>query len=141
VWCVVGLPVCMLLLQTVTPDAGPPGAPTDVESYVGPNSDTVAITWQAPVTDGGSPVTQYCVVEQQDQVPPMCQPSADEMLDSVAGLPYGGHYVFGVLAGNECVSVLEGPACPTMAPCLAHSFFLMHTPHSISFTRAQGIPK
>jgi hypothetical protein len=121
VWCVVGLPVC-IVLQTVTPDPEPPGAPTDVESYVGPSSGTVGITWQSPMTDGGSPITQYCVVEQQDQVPPMCQPSADEMLDSVAGLSYGGHYVFGVLAGNECVFALHGDASSTNAPFLARFF-------------------
>lgn len=87
--------------QAVTPEAGPPGPPTDVTSSVQPDVGTVVVTWKPPVRDGGSPVTQYCVVEQADQVPPSCQPSGGEDLDVVGSLQLGGRYVFGVFAANE----------------------------------------
>lgn len=90
---------------TVTP-LGTPGAPQGVGASPGDGQARVA--WQAPLTNGGSPITGYTVVAVQD-VSKGCT-TTGALLCTVAGLVNGSAYSFRVTASNA-----QGAGTPSAA--------------------------
>ena len=75
----------------------PPSAPQNVSASAGSGSAT--ITWEAPASDGGSPITEYVVTGAPGDV--TCTASAPELRCEITGLTEGDTYVFSVVAKNE----------------------------------------
>lgn len=82
--------------------ASVPGAPTSVSATAGDGAAT--ISWQAPASDGGSPITLYTVTSTPDGK--KCT-STGALTCSIGGLTNGTGYVFTVKARNVAG---EGPA-------------------------------
>ena len=92
--------------NAVTPTAAltVPSAPTNAVATAGDAEATV--TWQAPVSDGGSPITSYTVTS--DPVGPTATtPDGSTLTATVTGLTNGIPYTFTVTATN---AVGAGPA-------------------------------
>jgi hypothetical protein len=106
-WSVVSLlfpGLCSMCVQSVTPAPGSPGPPTEVVSRnLAGVLGVVHTQWLAPGSDGGAPVTRYCVVDQEGWVPVGCVPSTEGPVGSInlTGLVPGTAYLFGVFAANE----------------------------------------
>jgi titin len=88
---------------TPKPAANVPGAPTNVTAAAGDASATVS--WTAPVSDGGSPVTAYSVISLPGGLQAVV--SAPSTTAKVTGLTNGTAYTFTVTASNLIGS---GPA-------------------------------
>jgi hypothetical protein len=93
--------------NSVTPVAPPPptvpDAPTNVTATAG--DTTATVSWTAPVSNGGSPITSYTVTS--DPVGGTATPTgATSAL--VTGLTDGTSYTFTVIANNA-----EGPSDPS----------------------------
>ena len=95
----------LLRLPTV---AFVPGAPSGVKG-AGYNT-AVVVTWTAPRTDGGSPITGYAVTASPGGT--TCS-TAGALSCKVSGLTNGTPYTFTVRAGN---AVGQGPASPASSP-------------------------
>lgn len=94
----------------VTPKgAAPP--PTGVNAAV--VKDAVVVSWTAPVSNGGAPLTQYLVTS--DPPGGSCQAAGTALKCSVAGVEVGATYTFTVSAVNE--SGTSAPSAPS-APLL-----------------------
>ena len=96
-------------LTVVGPGAATvPGAPTNVSAVAGSGQATV--TWNAPASDGGSPITGYTVTSSPSggTATPTGPTSAN-----VTGLTNGQSYTFTVRASN---SVGPGPASAASIP-------------------------
>jgi Fibronectin type III domain len=104
-----------------TPPVGatPPGAPTGVNGA--PLDHAVAVSWTAPASDGGSPITGYRItpyIGATAQAPVLTGSNATNF--TVAGLVNGTTYTFTVAAvnaaGNGPDSAASGPVTPQPAP-------------------------
>ncbi|MHB1930045.1 MAG: fibronectin type III domain-containing protein [Acidimicrobiales bacterium] len=97
----------------VTP-AGVPSIPTGVTATGGDGQAT--LTWAAPVSDGGSPLTGYLVTPSLNGVPQSTitfGPAADTT--TITGLTNGATYTFVVAATNAVGSSdPSGPSAPVM---------------------------
>ncbi|MGZ6804250.1 MAG: fibronectin type III domain-containing protein, partial [Nocardioidaceae bacterium] len=82
-----------------------PAAPTGVSVTTGNGSATV--TWSAPSTDGGSPVTSYVVGDGDSGTPNQVVQAAQARTATFTGLTNGRTYTFSVTAAN---AVGTGPA-------------------------------
>ena len=101
------------------PGITPPGAPTAVNGD--PLDRAVALTWTAPATNGGSPITRYRItpyVGSTPQAPVVTASSATNF--TVAGLTNGTAYRFRVAAvnaaGNGPDSAQSALVTPVPAP-------------------------
>jgi titin len=95
----------------VTPNPLPPSAPGNVTSRSGNGGAT--LTWKAPSSDGGSPITGYVVTPYlagTAQAPVTFGSTATSQV--VGGLANGGSYTFSVQAVNGTGT---GPASPQSA--------------------------
>jgi hypothetical protein len=89
-----------------------PGAPTGVTAVAG--STRATVSWTAPASDGGSPVTGYVVTPIRNGVAQAPSSfSSTATTQEVAGLVNGGPYTFVVAAVN---AVGTGPASTPSAP-------------------------
>ncbi|MGA3147456.1 MAG: HD domain-containing phosphohydrolase, partial [Acidimicrobiales bacterium] len=92
-----------------------PGAPSGVSATAG-NADAV-VTWTAPASDGGSPVTGYTVVAGDSTTSAnggeACSWTTGPLTCTVTGLTNGDTYSFTVWATN---SVGVGPSSPASNP-------------------------
>jgi hypothetical protein len=79
----------------MTPSA--PGSPTDVTAEL-TGADTVLVSWTAPLSDGGSPVTGYIVTSDPDGI--VVVVGAGETTATVSGLSAGTLHTFTVQATN-----------------------------------------
>ena len=89
------------------PGATVPGAPTGVSGLA--RDHAVALTWNAPSSDGGSPISGYRItprIATGDTLDPVFTPYADTSY-TVTGLTNGTAYTFTVAATNAAGS---GPA-------------------------------
>ena len=94
--------------QAVTPQ-GPPGPPTGVVAV--PGNTTAIVFWDAPGSDGGSPITEYEVVS--DPAGQGETVDGSTLQATVAGLTNGVAYGFVVTAAN---AVGAGPQSATSTP-------------------------
>lgn len=95
----------------VTP-SGPPPAPTGVTAVVGDGQSTV--TWTAPASDGGSPITGYTVTASNGAT---CT-TGGELSCTVTGLPNLQAVTFTVTATNAAGT---GPASEATEAVVPHS--------------------
>jgi fibronectin type 3 domain-containing protein len=95
------------LSNLVTPVAAP-GAPTGVSAIAGDGQATVS--WTAPSSDGGSPISSYTVTSSSDQ---SIMVSDSETSAVVSGLIDGDSYTFTVVATNGVGDSLpSSPSAP-----------------------------
>lgn len=81
----------------VTPAAPTvPGTPTGVQAQ--PGGGSVTVTWKAPATDGGSPITSYVVTAVPGGA--SCTVAAPATSCTITGLTPGASYTFAVVARN-----------------------------------------
>jgi hypothetical protein len=80
-----------------------PGAPTNVTATAG--DTTATVSWTAPVSNGGSPITSYTVVASPDDG---TVTFTGATAASVTGLTDGQQYTFTVVANNA-----QGPSNPS----------------------------
>ena len=105
--------------NAVTP-TGVPGAPTAVVGTRG--NTTVALSWTAPIVDGGTPITSYTI---QVRVAGAVVATATSTGTSttITGLTNGTAYTFRVLAtnanGSGALSVASAAVTPASAPTVA----------------------
>jgi hypothetical protein len=104
-----------------TPDAGTdagtdsgvpatvPGAPTTVTATAG--NGQAAVSWQAPASDGGRPITRYTVVTSPGGASLTVGPGS--LSATVTGLSNGTAYTFTVFATN---AVGQGPSSASSDP-------------------------
>ncbi len=99
--------------------ATPPGAPTGVAGT--PLDRAVSVSWTAPASDGGSPITGYTItpyIGTTAQAPVQTGSAATSF--TVAGLTNGTAYTFTVsarnAAGNGSSSTASAPVTPQPAP-------------------------
>ncbi len=104
---------------TPPPGATPPGAPTNVVGS--PLDRAVSVSWTAPASDGGSPITGYRItpfIGTTAQSPVLTGSAATNF--TVAGLTDGTAYTFKVsasnAAGNGSDSAASAPVTPQPAP-------------------------
>jgi hypothetical protein len=85
-------------IAQVTVSAGPsaPGAPTSVFGVAG--NAQVAVSWAAPASDGGAPITGYTVTASPDGA--TCSWTTGPLTCTVPGLANGTPYTFTVAATN-----------------------------------------
>ncbi len=104
-----------------TPPAGatPPGAPTGVAGS--PLDKAAAVSWTAPASDGGSPITGYRItpyIGSTAQTPVLTGSASTTF--NIAGLTNGTTYTFTVAAlnaaGSGPASTASGPVTPQPAP-------------------------
>jgi hypothetical protein len=98
----------------VTPAATVPGAPTNATATAGPGSATVS--WQAPASDGGSPITQYTVTSSPDGITATVNGST--LTANVTGLTNGTTYTFTVTATNALGTGSPSAASNAVTPQL-----------------------
>ncbi|HEY7148810.1 MAG TPA: fibronectin type III domain-containing protein [Gaiellaceae bacterium] len=97
------------------PGAQPPGAPTGVNGS--PLDRAVSLTWNAPASDGGSPITGYRItpyVGATAQDPVMTGSAATTFV--VAGLVDGVGYTFRVAAINAAGIGADSTPSPLITP-------------------------
>ena len=101
--------------NSVTPQAPTvPGAPTNVSASAG--NATATVSWAAPASDGGSPITSYTVSSFTGGVPAGLSASVvggGQNTALVAGLTNGVTYSFSVHATN---AIGDGPESAQSAP-------------------------
>jgi hypothetical protein len=102
---------------TVTP-ATVPGAPSIVT--VTPGNATATVTWTAPSSDGGSPVTAYTVVAADSTTPlnggETCTWTAGPLTCTLTGLTNGDNYTFTVTATNAVGTGAASSPSTTVTP-------------------------
>lgn len=91
--------------------AGVPGAPTAVSGV--PGNGQVQVSWSAPVSDGGSPVTGYTVLATPGGL--SCQTIGDTTC-TVVGLTNGTVYRFTVTASNSNGAGLPSTSSVAVTP-------------------------
>ncbi len=105
--------------NAVTPDSVP-GMPTNVVATAGVAS--AAVTWSAPVSDGGSPITGYTVIAADSTTPAnghqACNWTSGPLSCTVTGLTNGDSYTFTVTATN---GVGTGPASAASSSVTPHA--------------------
>jgi Fibronectin type III domain len=98
--------------NSVTPAAGTPGIPTMLPAVAG--DTTVTVNWQAPFSNGGSPITGYTVQSVGDGGAYNWTGLATTIV--MTGLTNGNPYSFTVYAtnaaGNSAVSAASGAVMP-----------------------------
>jgi len=98
--------------SAVTP-ALPPGAPTNASASAAPGQATVSFT--APASDGGSPITGYTVTSSPGGLTGTCSASPC----TVTGLTDGTSYTFSVHATNAVGSSAESAPSAAVTPVSA----------------------
>ena len=95
-----------------------PGAPTGVSATLG-NSQAV-VTWVAPVSNGGSPITGYTVTSSPAVTAPVGCTNINALTCTFSGLTNGTAYTFTVIAinaaGNSLVSSPSSAVTPRTVP-------------------------
>jgi hypothetical protein len=105
----------------------PPGPPLQVTATAG--NSIAAVTWQAPASDGGSPITSYTVTTlpgtQGAAVPAPVTVPASTTTTMVNGPTNGATYMFTVTATNAIgtgpASVASNPVTPVLQPALPNN--------------------
>ena len=92
-----------------------PGAPTAPQAAAG--TESAAVSWTAPASDGGAPILAYTVTAVEDSTKTCTTtatlPSAPALSCTVTGLTPGATYTFTVTARN---GVGTGPASAATSP-------------------------
>jgi len=81
-----------------------PGAPTNVKAVYTNTTGFARITWNAPTSTGGSPITSYTLISN----PPGISSTVTDIEANLGGFTYGTPYTFTVRATNS-----EGSSAPS----------------------------
>jgi predicted phage tail protein len=105
----------MMLSSPAEAQAKKPDAPTDVTVKAG--NKKVAVSWKAPASDGGSPITGYVVTPFRGKTKeaPVTVNSTDTTT-TVTGLVNGATYTFRVSAVNASGAGAESAASASVTP-------------------------
>jgi hypothetical protein len=95
---------------TVLDPADPPGAPTNVTGVAGVRQ--VTVSWDAPASDGGAPITLYTVTSSGGQ---HCT-TTGALTCTVTGLGYNVSYTFTVTATNAVGTSPASDPSATLIP-------------------------
>jgi hypothetical protein len=98
--------------NSVTP-AGPPGVPTHVAATAG--NAQAKVTWTAPASNGGSPITKY-VVAASGSGGQTCTWTSGALSCTVTGLLNGTSYTFTVTASNAVTAGSASAASAAVTP-------------------------
>jgi predicted CXXCH cytochrome family protein len=94
-----------------------PGSPTNIVAT--PGNTEASVTWDAPTSDGGSPITSYTVTSSPEAFT-ATTPDGATQTGTVVGLTNGLEYTFTVVAtnanGDGLASVFSNPITPALAP-------------------------
>ena len=108
--------------KPVTPGAKP-GAPTNARAAKGDQSATV--TWTAPTSDGGAPITSYKVTSYPDGITQTVD--ATQTTATVTGLTNGTSYRFRVTATNRLGTSTSSEATNAVIPSATAALLGAHT--------------
>jgi fibronectin type 3 domain-containing protein len=100
--------------NAITPTATVPGAPTNVTATGGNASATV--TWAAPASNGGSPITGYRVTTIGTGAPAPIIFNSTATSETVTGLTNGNSYTFTVAAINAIGTGSDSAASNAVTP-------------------------
>jgi N,N-dimethylformamidase beta subunit-like protein/fibronectin type III domain protein len=104
-----------VFIGTPAGPAGVPGAPTNVTGVAG--NASVALSWTAPASDGGSPITGYRItpyIGANAQTPILTGSPATTR--NITGLTNGTTYTFRVAAINAVGTGADSAASPPVTP-------------------------
>jgi hypothetical protein len=122
---------------SVTPSGVVPGAPRFV--IVTPGNLEVTVSWTAPESDGGSPITGYIITsDPQGGISPFTTPDAT-LSKTITGLTNGQPYTFTVVAVNG-VSPAGGPPSEPSASVTPVTPATFPSVSSISFDQTAEDP-
>ena len=93
--------------------ASQPGVPTSVSATSGANAQSV-VSWTAPVSDGGSPITGYTVTANPGGQ--TCSWTSGPLSCTVTGLTNGTNYTFTVKATNAAGTSAASAPSSTITP-------------------------
>ena len=93
--------------------ASQPGVPTSVSATSGANAQSV-VSWTAPVSDGGSPITGYTVTANPGGQ--TCSWTSGPLSCTVTGLTNGTSYTFTVTATNAAGTSAASASSSTIIP-------------------------
>ncbi|MGZ4169790.1 MAG: N,N-dimethylformamidase beta subunit family domain-containing protein [Solirubrobacteraceae bacterium] len=102
-------------VATATPAASPPGAPGAPSGQ--PGNGSVALSWSAPSSDGGSPITGYRItpyIGTTAQTPILTGSTATSR--TITGLANGTSYTFKVAAINAAGTGPDSVPSPALTP-------------------------
>jgi CSLREA domain-containing protein len=91
-----------------------PGAPTIGTASIATGSQTATITWTAPASDGGSPITNYTITSNPGGLTGGANATATS--GTVAGLSFGAAYTFTVTASNAVGTGAPSAASNSVTP-------------------------
>ncbi len=93
--------------------ASQPGVPTSVSASSGANAQSV-VSWTAPSSDGGSPITGYTVTANPGGQ--QCSWTSGALSCTVTGLTNGTNYTFAVTATNAAGTSAASASSSTITP-------------------------
>jgi streptogramin lyase len=117
-----------------TYQAGVPGAPGQPAATAG--NASASVSWIAPVSDGGSPVTGYTLTPFRNGVRQTAIAFGPKLSEKVTGLANGVPYTFSVQARNAAGTGPPSPASAPVTPRIPTSVVITSAPTPVTYGSA-----